>query len=41
MTRLRLFLCRHFHRSWMWAGGKTKECRKCGRVETVCLVEEK
>lgn len=37
MTRFRLFLCRHFHCSWMWAGGRTKECRKCGRVEIVCL----
>lgn len=37
---MKLLYCRLFHRCWMWAGGKTKECRRCGRIVTVCLVTQ-
>ena len=29
--------CQIFHRSIMWAGGKTYECRTCGEVFDSCI----
>lgn len=30
-----LWVCNHFHKSWMWSGGAQKHCRKCGRSQSV------
>jgi len=27
---IKLLMHRLFHRNYMWAGGKEKECRRCG-----------